>query len=342
MLKFPSIDSFRHAVASVKRAYEYHGKPLPKITYQGTVKLHGTNAGIYVDLINKKLIAQSRERVLSVDSDNAGFAAWVQSNHDTLFDFFVDCFVSLPNEAGFTVFGEWVGPGIQKNVGINLLPEKLFVVMNVAFDDDIVNADDGQTLCIFHQNFLEFVPKVMPKGVDVITRVPVVRIIIDFAQPDLVVADLERLTSEYEENCPFAKLYGIDGIGEGLVWTPAFGDDIIPLSHQHRMWFKTKGEKHGNKGTNNKVKVAVTAEQIADFNELLDKIMPEWRLQQGMSKLSEANAEVTRVHTGEFIKWVVGDVHKEELDTVEASAFEWKVVAGELSKRARNWFLTKV
>ena len=347
MLKFPSIDSFRHAVATVKRAYEYKQLPLPKIMYTGTVKLHGTNAGIHVDLNTKALIPQSRERELTVDSDNAGFARWVEDNRVDLLRYFNEAFGDLVREgAGFTVFGEWIGPGIQKNVAINGLSAKKFVIMSVAFDDEIEDTEDGQRLCVFYNGLTHAKLGIaLPENVHLISEIQPVQLLIDFAQPDLVVAELERLTNEYETQCPFAAQFGLEGIGEGLVWSPLCLDfeEVIPLNMQQRMWFKTKGEKHGNKGTNNTVKVAVTAEKVEDFNALLAQIMPEWRLEQGMTKLREGGvAEPSKAHTGDFIKWVVGDVHKEELDTVEASEFEWKVVAGELSKRARTWFFTKV
>jgi hypothetical protein len=347
MLKFPSIESFRHAVANVKRSCDYHQMPYPKVKYVGTVKLHGTNAGIEVDFANKTLIPQSRERVLSTEADKAGFAAFVENNHDELFEMFNNLFsffTTVMNPV-VTVYGEWIGPGIQKNVGINQLSQKTFVMFFVAFHDQIESSDDGQIHCTFYplSNWVGIdeiaVPHVthIGKGIES----PVIEI--DFGQPDLVVEQLEKLTSEYEEHCPFAGTYGIDGIGEGLVWIPENSFGILPGGFEHRMWFKTKGEKHGNKSTNNTVKVAVTAEKVEDFNALISQIMPMWRLEQGMSKLRESGIdEPSKAQTGDFIKWVVSDVHKEEIDTVEASEFEWKVVASELSRRARQWFFTKV
>lgn len=48
-----------------------HTENYPTLKFKGTVKLHGTNAGIvnYGD----RLEFQSRERVLSLEEDNAGF-----------------------------------------------------------------------------------------------------------------------------------------------------------------------------------------------------------------------------------------------------------------------------
>lgn len=349
MLKFPSIESYRHAVANVRRACEYHGVALPTIRYKGRVKLHGTNAGIHFNTVTGEVTAQSRERVLVPGGlDNHGFCAWVKENENSLREYFVKLMKPL-NETGFTVYGEWIGPGIMKGVAINQLPTKKFVVFSVSFDDDIIHTDDGQTLSVFYncpsnqERGLSLSP---PDNVHFIDEVPAVVLDIDFSRPDEAIPELERITAAYEDCCPFGAMFGIKGIGEGLVWTPElfFGDIDIPINNAQlfRAWFKTKGEKHGNKATNNKVKVAVSAEKIEDFNTLCEQLLPEWRLNQGLENVSAAHGGISREHTGEFIKWVVSDVHKEELDVVEASEFEWKVVAQELTKRARQWLFQRV
>ncbi len=347
MLKFPSIDSFRHAVAAVKRAADYHGRPLPVITYCGSVKLHGTNAGIHIDFANRVVTPQSRERVISVENDNAGFARWVEENKEGLIDELRILVLDGPDGVtGVTFYGEWIGPGIQKNVGINQLPHKMFALMAIAYDDQIVKGEDGSTRCVFYPcNVTSAVFTGKVPGLVSVADVGYFELDIDFAQPDAVVEILEKLTSEYEDRCPFARIYGIDGIGEGLVWKPVRMLEVepwFPFDQQTRIWFKTKGEKHGNKGTNNKVKVAVAAERIDDFNALIDRILPEWRLEQGAAKLLELNDALTIDLTGPYIKWICSDVHKEELDTVEASGFEWKAVAGELARRARVWYMNRV
>lgn len=45
---FPSIEQFRQVVSSVKRSDDYNNKDSDNTTlaFQGTVKLHGTNASI--------------------------------------------------------------------------------------------------------------------------------------------------------------------------------------------------------------------------------------------------------------------------------------------------------
>src|ERR1051325_7000074 len=90
MIKFSSIDQFRNAIKGVAEHCKHkYGKRdedgtlilaqpktwnLPTLTFTGTVKLHGSNASIRVgqDFVNY----QSRNRTLTLESDNAGFALW--------------------------------------------------------------------------------------------------------------------------------------------------------------------------------------------------------------------------------------------------------------------------
>lgn len=65
-------------------------------------KLDGTNASIWVDE-DGKLQAGSRNRQLSVGSDNAGFYNWVLENEDWFMGFFED-------HPHVTLYGEWLVP----------------------------------------------------------------------------------------------------------------------------------------------------------------------------------------------------------------------------------------
>lgn len=73
-----------------------------------TEKLDGTNGCIFIE--GDKIGAQSRNRMLQVgkvdgkDNDNFGFASWVHNNREELFKL----------GDGYH-YGEWCGPGIQKN-----------------------------------------------------------------------------------------------------------------------------------------------------------------------------------------------------------------------------------
>lgn len=82
-----------------------------------TEKIDGTNACLVIE--GGKLVGcQSRTRIIDRHNDNFGFANWAYDNENAL--------VELLGEGRH--FGEWAGPGIQKNP-LNLL-EKTFFLFN--------------------------------------------------------------------------------------------------------------------------------------------------------------------------------------------------------------------
>lgn len=81
-----------------------------------TEKMDGTNACVIVR-DGKVVGVQSRSRLIKVGDDNFGFAFWVAENADEL--------ATLGD--GYH-YGEWVGPGIQKNP--HMLTEKTFFLFN--------------------------------------------------------------------------------------------------------------------------------------------------------------------------------------------------------------------
>lgn len=81
-----------------------------------TEKLDGTNGQIYITE-DGRVFAGSRNRWVTPDNDNYGFAAWVEQNKKEL----------LKLGPG-RHFGEWWGLGIQRGYG---LAEKRFSLFNV-------------------------------------------------------------------------------------------------------------------------------------------------------------------------------------------------------------------
>lgn len=80
---------------------------LSKATVYLSEKLDGTNSAINIQ--GDKIVAiQSRNRLIEVGQDNAGFAAWVRANEET-----------LVRDLGEGLhFGEWWGPGINRGYGL--------------------------------------------------------------------------------------------------------------------------------------------------------------------------------------------------------------------------------
>jgi len=104
--------------------------------------------------------------------------------------------------------------------------------------------------------------------------------------------------------------------------------------------------KSGNAKIHGKSKVktlaAVDTEKVASIQEFIENVVTESRLNQGIDYLKEQNQPLNQTSTGIFLKWIVGDVIKEESDTMRDSLIEPKDVNGSISKKAREWYFSQV
>jgi hypothetical protein len=82
-----------------------------------TEKIDGTNASVIVQP-DGEVIACSKNRIITTEDDNHGFAAWVKANEDELRKL-------GPGQHS----GEWWGPGIQRGYG---LKERKFSLFNTS------------------------------------------------------------------------------------------------------------------------------------------------------------------------------------------------------------------
>lgn len=83
-----------------------------------TEKIDGTNACIYIDETTNEMLVGSRTRWITPQSDNFGFAAWVEQNKEELYKL----------GPGYH-YGEWWGKGIQRGYGLN---ERRFSLFNIS------------------------------------------------------------------------------------------------------------------------------------------------------------------------------------------------------------------
>lgn len=91
-----------------------------------TEKIDGTNACIIIQ--DGGIVGiQSRKRLITPEDDNYGFARWVLDNEEEL----------LKLGDGYH-YGEWAGPGIQKNPH-NLETKKLFLFNTFRWNENNLN-----------------------------------------------------------------------------------------------------------------------------------------------------------------------------------------------------------
>jgi len=344
--KYPSIEQFRNVIRNVTQKTRYRGldekgnaiynyaAPLPVLTFRGTVKLHGTNAGVGF-LFNATGVywCQSRERIITPDDDNASFASHVRDTQE-VFEGYAECikdFIGQDPAAfskyhGAVIYGEWCGGNIQKGVAINQLP-KMFIVFGVR----VFGNDPEDYVWLAKEHIQTLIPKDPDSKVYTVFDFENWTLDIDFNAPELSQNKLRDITEYVETCCPVAKYFGVDGTGEGVVWEcispPYTGGDFM---------FKVKGEKHTV--TRVKTLAAIDVEKVSSIAACVDTILTENRLLQGVEYLKEQRLEVGTKNMGPFLKWVANDCLKEELDTITASNLEPKEVCKQISNRARQWF----
>jgi hypothetical protein len=336
--RFPDIIQYRQVIRAVQHKARFVGLDpngdamynalitLPTIKYRGTIKLHGSCSAICQELDTNEISIQSREQIISIENDNYGFAKFVSSvDVEKLFSLIPSVNVdnSKVDEEDrkncIIIYGEWCGGSIQKGVAITQL-EKMFVIFAIRYKGVWLFEDERKNVKLPDQrifNILDF---------------PSFEMDIDFQNPEISQNKLIEITQTVEQECPFAKTFGVSGIGEGVVW--ASND---PAWNSSRYWFKVKGPKHS--ASNTKQMASVDIEKVNSINEFLDQVVTENRLNQGVGIIKSLKKveQLDRTHMGDLIRWVYNDVIKEEKDTMEASGLNEKDLGGPLAKRAREW-----
>jgi hypothetical protein len=235
-----------------------------------------------------------------------------------------------PSKNTITIYGEWCGGNIQKGVGITNLPKSFFIfgvkVSPIVDKDDEAAVKANPAYWVDHTYLRNNQARIYN-----INDFPTWEMDIDFNYPELSQNKLSELTIAVEEECPVAKAFGFSGIGEGIVWACEFKGVV------HR--FKVKGELHAGKS---KVKTLskVDDAKIMKAKEIADKVTPSWRLAQMIEKSCDLvnGGELDRAKLGLYIKMVMDDVIKEDLDILVGAGLEPKDVSKYVSEIAKRYF----
>ena len=335
-LAFPSIEQFRNVVKVVNDRTYHNGFVIkPIITFHGHVKAHGTNAAIVFDTQENVFYAQSRSNVLHLTYDNAGFCQYFET-HRNFFENWLrelheDSKVFRPHRY-ISIYGEWAGGTIQKNVAISGLP-KMFLVFAIRLsnlDDegnpksewyfDNIEVPKNDTACWSIETFGKYI------------------IQIDFNNPELAQNLLVERTEAVEAQCPIGKYFGNEGMGEGVCWHGVTSNYPFYVSD---LLFKVKGEKHS--ASKVKTLAAVDVEMIDNINELVNSLATLNRFTQAKQVLTEQGLDMDDFkNTREFITWVKNDIIKEDTDTILASNLDFENVIRAISNLSGKWFTGKI
>jgi hypothetical protein len=316
---FPSIEGFHNVVKSSSK----YGI-LDDINYRGKIKIHGTNSA--VRLKGGEVVAQSRNQLIDVKDDNAGFARWVESRKD----YFLGL---MQKDSDFTIFGEWCGPGIMKGTAINQIPNKIFAVFAV-----VVGSGENAMMMVDPQA-IDMLLGVKPSDVHVLPWVGEA-FKINFTNlshlRDVVVKSLNAYVDEIEPCDPWVKsVFGVEGVAEGVVYYPSANENITVKQFEY-FAFKAKGEKH--KVVKTREAFQVDPEVAKSQEEFVNMFVTVPRLEQAVAA---TGGSYETKNAGAFLKWFGQDVLKESTAELEASGLTWDQVTKPVQIAARNWFLNK-
>jgi hypothetical protein len=379
MKPFSDIEAFRHIVAHIDANCEYHCiTNKPTIRFTGTVKLHGTNAGIRFK--GDEVIAHGRTKVLTIGDDNYGFAMFVERNKEVLKKLAAK-YKSILNSDDITLYGEWCGKGIQSGVAISKLDKLLaiFAVYDHKYEEEITfvtanisvvkgmleesPSEEGEVEGVMRRMSLKGQLTKLHKRLDALNRLSWGNF------NSIEISDLEEINNNRIYLITQAKTYEIDidfnnpdaaaeKITEYTLEVEdrcpfannselfpistaedlGIGEGIVWVNHEEHLKFKSKGLKHSKR---DRVKVEVAPEKVAAIKDLVTALLPQWRLDQGLEVLKTQGLALIPQNTSVYLKWINQDILKEEQDRITANAFDWKELTGEISRTAREFYLIK-
>lgn len=340
--KYPKTGSFPDCVSNIRRIWSYGGRDengepiildspeLPKVKFVKTIKLHGTNAGVSLDR-KGRLMVQSRNRVLSMDHDNAGLYKFVMSRKEIFLDYLKPWLEKDSDAEAVVLYGEFAGANIQSKVALTEIP-KHFFPFGLAFAYRKENPEDPENP---FEMFFVGTTELLDNPENQIRNIHTFsceEIEVDFANPEAAQKALLEEVDSIDKVCPVGKAFGVEGHGEGVV--------CVGFIHGKRHTFKVKGEAHSTSKVRTMKDVDLTAYKKAQ--ELAESLVSDRRYEQGIEYLQEMELPLDKSSTGEFVKWVCKDVLKEESLVLEKAEFEWKQLSSLISKSAASWYLKKI
>ena len=336
LIKMPSISQFRGAIRDIKHQAQYVGqdeddkavydetKELPTVTFTGTTKLHGTNASVCYN--GEELWAQSKENIITPEKDNAGFAMFVHKN-EKAFGYYLSEIRNMLGADEVVIYGEWAGKGIQKGVAVSELP-KTFYMFGIKYK--ILSEDEYHWI----QNPSDYLVPDSENNIRSIFEFDTYTINIDFENPSEAQNKMIEWVEDIDKECPVGKALGEVGHGEGIVWTGWYKDT--------KHTFKTKGESH-SKSRVKTLKPVYEAKEMAKIT-FANYACSGWRLEQAYQEtfdtLNGGKGDIAL--TGNFMRWVISDIMKEELDVMADYDLEPKEVNKTISTVARRWLMDKL
>lgn len=307
--KFTSIDKFADSWLMMQK------QEIGKMQFRSKIKLHGTNAAVRIT--NGEIFYQKRTDDITPLADNAGFASFAYT-------------VNWKTDEDIIIYGEWAGPGVQKSDAICMIPQKMFFVFGVLWQDHMITEPNLIREHVpYHERIMILPWFDEPTTIDSL----------DVESAKALSVRLDNDVQAIGNEDPFVKEhFDVSGAGEGLVVSPYFDEGVVPLWIFNTFTFKVKSEAHlvqKTKSPNSSVYIEIPG-SVKDF---CDQFVTDNRCEQMVSE--HLGGSYALQGMGTFLKELNADILKESKNEFAELGVDWKMVAKEINKRAVNWIKGK-
>jgi hypothetical protein len=361
LVKFNSIEKYDDVVWDLSHMVRFTGEldsknnpiydttiKLPTLTFVCSEKIHGTNAGVSYSNSHGFWV-QSKERILEVNNDNQSCAKIATENQDV----WMDLINSLAKEYNIdldtkiiTIYYEWAGGSITGKSALSGLPKSsiIFQHFKVSALEPTYDVNMRETDFIWLEtkvksnNFNNKWIDSIEHNIYNIMNSKYWEITVDFNKAEENFEQFQTLVNEViEPISPLGKLLGKENnVGEGIVGVLEFNGVLFRM--------KVKGSKHikGKAKPLPPVDKELENKKITFVNDYCCTIS---RLDQAFNEVFDINSiEFTskkmnaKKKTGDFIRWILDDVKKEEQRTLKKFNLTFDDVHKYITKSAQIWF----
>jgi hypothetical protein len=323
---FPHIERFSNIHDELKKNYKE--RILPTYKFIGSVKVHGSNTSVIM-LADGSLQYQSKNNVLAEHFDNSNFKTFMMQRHANLLLLFAEIKKNIkPKNAIIGIYGEYAGKGIQKHVAVSMV-DPFFVIFAIRIyckNNYWLSFDEFRNIKCVEERIIN------------ITDFPMYEIEINFNDVELSQSLLNKYTEDVCYNCPVGKYFGIDGMGEGVVW--------------HAIDSARRGNKNELFGFMFKTKQFEMNHPVIDKSDIIKEFIrwniTEELLNQGISNIVEI-FKLTKENyiekIDDFSKFVLNDILREERIIIREQKFNLKdmeKLKKSIINTARDWYIQYV
>ncbi|UJR19592.1 hypothetical protein I4U23_022726 [Adineta vaga] len=138
---------------------------------------------------------------------------------------------------------------------------------------------------------------------------PTYEVDIDFNQLELAQKQLGEITNTVEQECPVGMYFNQKGYMEKVLF-----------------------------GLNGGSLAPIATEIFHSIHEFIEYACTENRMNQSMDYLREIQLEIEMDNIDTFLEWLIGDIKKEETNTIKNSDLNLREVISAITKKATAWF----